>query len=159
MEINPLAAQYLNQSYVPFSNSSVAPVDSAAGLSSPGNRTDFLQMLERAAAGAEAQPAAQASEETPVLPSGKAYIDKTSELYEACLELESFLLKTLITSMRNTVQKSELVDTGFAGGFYEDMLYDEYTKEFTKNAHFGFAEMAYLELTGQKGKYINQRVI
>ncbi|MDR0314268.1 MAG: rod-binding protein [Treponema sp.] len=158
MEINPLAAQYLNQSYIPFSNSTVAPADSAAGLSSPENRTDFMQMLERAANGAEAQSTAR-EEETPVLPSGKAHIDKTSELYEACLELEGFLLKTLINGMRKTVQKSELSDTSYAGSFYEDMLYDEYTKEFTKNAHFGFAEMAYLELTGQKGKYINQRVI
>jgi flagellar protein FlgJ len=154
MEINPLAAQYLNQPYVPFSSSTGGPADSSAGLSSLANGTDFSQMLEKAT---EAQSAARA-EETPVLP-GKAYIDKTSELYEACLELEGFLLKTLITSMRKTVQKSELMDTSFAGNFYEDMLYDEYTKEFTKNAHFGFAEMAYLELTGQKGKYINQRVV
>jgi flagellar protein FlgJ len=155
MEINPLAAQYLNQAYVPFTSSAGSAAGSPANLTGPANSTDFLRMLEAAT---ETQ-SNKSTDETPVLPSGKAYIDKTSELYEACLELEGFLLKTLITSMRNTVQKSELMDIGFAGNFYEDMLYDEYTKEFTKNANFGFAEMAYLELTGQKGKYINQRVI
>jgi flagellar protein FlgJ len=54
--------------------------------------------------------------------------------------------------MRSTIQKSELLDTGFAGRMYEDMLYDEYAGEFSKNANFGFAEMAYRQLTGQRGK-------
>ena len=83
-------------------------------------------------------------------------IDKTDKLYEQCEALETFLVKTLITSMRNTVQKSEFIDTGFAGEIYEDMLYDEYTKGFTKNANFGLAELAYLELTGQRGKVIDR---
>ncbi|MDR3335137.1 MAG: rod-binding protein [Treponema sp.] len=79
----------------------------------------------------------------------KRVIDKTDKLYEQCQALESFLVKTLLTSMRNTVQKSELLDGGFAGDMYEDMLYDEYAQDFTKNAHFGLAELAYLELTNQ----------
>ena len=82
----------------------------------------------------------------PVLKKGE--IDKTSKLYEMCSELETFLLKNLIKSMRSTVQKSNLIDTGFAGGIYEDMLYDEYTKSYAKNANFGFAEMAYRDLAG-----------
>ena len=82
-------------------------------------------------------------------------IDKTSKLYEQCLELEIFMVKTLISSMRNTVQKSGLVDEGFAGKMYEDMLYDEYARKFTENANFGMAELAYLELTGQRGKVIS----
>jgi flagellar protein FlgJ len=35
---------------------------------------------------------------------------------------------------------------------YEDMLYDEYAKTYTENAKFGLADLAYLELTGQRGK-------
>jgi flagellar protein FlgJ len=81
-------------------------------------------------------------------------VDKNSELYEQCLELETFLIKTLITGMRNTVQKAGLVEEGLAGKMYEDMLYDEYAKDFTRNAHFGLAEMAYIELTGQRGKLL-----
>ena len=106
-------------------------------------------MLEKAAAARE--------QETKILATGKAVIDKTDKLFEMCQELETFLLKTLISSMRDTVQKSELLDTGFAGKFYEDMLYDEYTKDFAKNAGFGLAEMAYLELTGQRGKTLVQQ--
>ncbi|MCL2805852.1 MAG: rod-binding protein [Treponema sp.] len=73
-------------------------------------------------------------------------IDKNDRLYELCLELETFLVKNLLTSMRNTVQKSGLIDDGFAGKMYEDMLYDEYAKSFTKNAGFGLAEQAYRQL-------------
>ena len=79
-------------------------------------------------------------------PSSAVPIDKTDKLYELCLELETFLVKNLINSMRSTVQKSGLIDQGFAGKMYEDMLYDEYAKDFTKNAKFGLAEQAYLQL-------------
>ncbi|MCL2094362.1 MAG: rod-binding protein [Treponema sp.] len=72
------------------------------------------------------------------------------ELYEACLEFETILLKNLIQGMRKTIDKSSLIETGFAGEVYEDMLYDEYTKSFTRNANLGFAAMAYRELSGQR---------
>ena len=94
-----------------------------------------------------------------VFPSASPYImprnvtiDRESELYEQCLELESFLVKSLLNSMRKNVLKSSLIDTGFAGEIYEDMLWDEYAKEYTKNAGFGLADLAYLELTGQRGR-------
>jgi flagellar protein FlgJ len=90
--------------------------------------------------------------DAPRITAGTAHIDKTSKLYEQCVELEIFLVKNLINSMRSTVQKSGLIDEGFAGKIYEDMLYDEYARDFTKNANFGLAEQAYLELSGQRGK-------
>ncbi|MDR2808261.1 MAG: rod-binding protein [Spirochaetaceae bacterium] len=82
----------------------------------------------------------------------KPVIDKTDKLYEQCEALETFLIKNLLNSMRSTIQKTGLIDEGFAGKMYEDMLYDEYAKDFSKNADFGLAELAYLELTQQRGK-------
>jgi flagellar protein FlgJ len=110
-----------------------------------GGAEDFAAALKKAAASGKSGAAPQNS-------TGGAVIDKNSKLYEQCLELETFLVKTLVNSMRNTVQKSGLVDDGFAGKMYEDMLYDEYAKDFTRNANFGFAGQVYLELTGQRGK-------
>jgi len=142
MNINSIDNQYLlNQGYVPFGNSAAATTGKDSGA--------FAEMLEKAADVAKDDP-------TPILRGGKAVIDKTSKLFEMCQELETFLLKNLINSMRDTVQKSNLLDTGFAGKFYEDMLYDEYAKNFSKNAGLGFAEMAYLELSGQRGKVISK---
>ncbi|MDR2509149.1 MAG: rod-binding protein [Spirochaetaceae bacterium] len=83
-------------------------------------------------------------------------VDKDDKLYEQCEALEMFFLKTILTGMRKTVEKAELNKTGFAGEMYEDMLWDEYAKDFSKNAGFGFAELAYLELTGQRGKVIDR---
>jgi flagellar protein FlgJ len=105
----------------------------AAGRANPGAQ-DFAELLERTRASSEAAPQNQA-------------VDKNDRLYQLCVELETFLVKNLLTSMRNTVQKSGLIDQGFAGKMYEDMLYDEYAKDFTKNAGFGLAEQAYLQLS------------
>ena len=80
------------------------------------------------------------------------HIDRTDKLYEQCLALETFLVKNILTAMRKNVMKSSLIDTGFAGEIYEDMLWDEYAKDYTKNAGFGLADLAYLELTGQRGR-------
>jgi flagellar protein FlgJ len=80
------------------------------------------------------------------VPPVKSTIDKNDELYQLCLELETFLVKNLLNSMRSTVQKSGFADDSFAGKMYEDMLYDEYAKDFTKNANFGLAEQAYRQL-------------
>ena len=94
------------------------------------------------------------AESTPRIIPLKTHIDKTDKLYEQCLALETFLVKSLLTAMRNNVMKSSLIDTGFAGEIYEDMLWDEYAKEYTKNAGFGLADLAYLELTGQRGRKV-----
>ena len=117
---------------------------------------DFADMLRRVAA--SQNTASQQSESEPRSPvpgpqspstdlrSPFAKIDKTDKLYEQCVELEIFLVKSLISSMRSTVQKSSLVEEGFAGKMYEDMLYEEYAKDYTKNANFGLAEQAYRQL-------------
>jgi len=115
----------------------------------------FEEILKRTASQMNQDKAEDAADIDPHSPSSRfAKIDKTDELYKQCVELEIFLVKTLVSSMRNTVQKSKLIDEGYAGKMYEDMLYDEYAKDFAKNANFGMAEMAYLELTGQRGKQI-----
>jgi len=132
MDISSLGA--VSQAYVPFSSSS------AEAAQVHYSETAFEDLLKRT------QSAAQFAASTPLTTSTAMPIDKNSELYEMCVELETFLIKNLIKGMRSTIQKSNLIDTGFAGEMYEDMLYDEYAKTFAKNANFGFAEMAYRDL-------------
>ena len=71
-------------------------------------------------------------------------IDKTSKLYEKAMELESYFVKQMLSSMRKTVMKSE--ESDFATQTYEDMLFDEYATSMTKNAGFGLADQIYLQL-------------
>ncbi len=80
----------------------------------------------------------------------KGTIDKTSKLYEQALELESYFVKMMLSSMRNTVTKSSLTgENDFAGKMYEDMLYDELSRDMTRSAGFGLADQVYLQLDGK----------
>jgi flagellar protein FlgJ len=139
MAINAIGSFYIDQARL-------APVvsDTASGAGATSG-ANFAALLEKSVAAAEVGA-------EPQKPAGKPVIDKTDKLYEQCEALEGFLIKNLLTGMRATVQKSGFIDEGFAGKMYEDMLYDEYTKDFTKNAGLGLAELAYLELSGQRGK-------
>ena len=125
-------------------------------LSSPAssiNAPGFEELLERARSSYEAlyeDAGVSHREDKKTAPSSNAPIDKEDKLYQLCLELETFLVKNILTGMRNTVQKSGLIQEGFAGKMYEDMLYDEYAKDFTRNANFGLAEMAYRQLSGRQ---------
>jgi len=125
MEVTAVSSAYLDN----------YRLSSDAKVHSPENFADILNRAKAKNAGSSAQTG-----------SVKAPIDKTDKLYELCLELETFLIKNLLTGMRNTVQKSGLIDDSFAGKMYEDMLYDEYAKDFTKSANFGLAEQAYRQL-------------
>lgn len=72
-------------------------------------------------------------------------IDKTSKLYEKSLEMESYIVKMMLSSMRKTVMNTE-GQGSCAKNMYEDMLYDEYATLMTKNAGFGLADQMYLQL-------------
>ena len=125
----------------------------AANAAVENSSQNFSRLLEKAAsAGNDDVREMSAAEKVSVNRRPvDAAIDKNDKLYQACLELETFLVKNLLNGMRNTVQKSNLIDQGFAGKMYEDMLYDEYAKDFTKNAGFGLAEQAYKQLKQLNG--------
>ena len=74
-------------------------------------------------------------------------IDRTSSLYEKSLELESYFVKMMLSTMKNTIQKSGLMgNDSHASKMYEDMLYDELAVSMTKSAGFGLADQIYMEL-------------
>lgn len=128
-------------------------IEAAGALNIEGARSGVDRVKEFAQKSGTADFKAMLRGENPKEP---FVIDKTDKLYEQCESLEVFFLKTLVSGMRKTVEKSELTDTGFAGEMYEDMLWDEYAKDFAKNAGFGFAELAYLELSGRRGQVIDR---
>ena len=73
-------------------------------------------------------------------------IDKKSALYEQCAEFESIFAKMMLKEMRKTVEKSGLVDGGWAEDIFQDMLDDEYSKTMAKTASFGLADQLYRQL-------------
>ena len=136
MEFGMFDIQHLNPALNPFSGSPGA-LPSGLRAGDPSAFEDILRRAQGQSQGGSTQ-----------LNAGLPAVVKNPELYELCLELETFLIKNLLTGMRNTIQKSNLIEAGFAGEIYEDMLYDEYAKMMARNASLGFAEMAYRELAG-----------
>ena len=72
---------------------------------------------------------------------------RDDKLYQACQDFEAIFVKEMLKSMKSTVQKSGLLDGGFAEEIYDDMLYDEYAKKMTKTASFGITESLYKQLS------------
>ncbi|MDR0487183.1 MAG: rod-binding protein, partial [Treponema sp.] len=139
MEVTNPTTAYFDNYRTSVSSNSLAGVVNGPAVNGSQN---FASILEKMAFDKTAFDKTNASENNLSENTSKTKIDKNDRLYQLCLELETFLVKNLITGMRNTVQKSGLIDQGFAGKMYEDMLYDEYAKDFTKNANFGLAEQA-----------------
>lgn len=69
----------------------------------------------------------------------KASGDK-AEMKKVADEFESMFLTLVMKSMRNTVQKSGLMDGGNAEDIYKSMLDDEYSKIMAAQRHTGIAD-------------------
>ncbi|AXR61024.1 rod-binding protein [Leptospira mayottensis] len=69
------------------------------------------------------------------------------KLYSASVEFESIFVKMMLTEMKKTVEKSGLIDGGHAEAIFEDMLYDEYSKNLSANSSLGLAEQIYQSLS------------
>ena len=68
-------------------------------------------------------------------------------LFKACQDFEAIFVKQMLKSMKNTINKNELLDGGFAEEIYDDMLYDEYAKKMVTTARFGIADTLYNQLS------------
>ena len=69
------------------------------------------------------------------------------KLKKACSDLEAVFVNMMFSQMRNTVQKSDLFGGGYAEDMYEDMLYDKYSEEASKNNGTGLGDMLYRQLS------------
>ncbi len=123
-------------------------LSSSAVVSDPRLPGDYISSFHKDTANVADRSAAPVGAAANAGQKGK--IDKTSKLYEQGLELESYFVKMMLSSMRNTVEKSDLTGKNdFASKMYDDMLYDELARDMTKNAGFGLADQIYLQLNGK----------
>lgn len=95
----------------------------------------------------QAIPVGAAANQQSVATVGKT-IDKTSKLYEQSLELESYFVKIMLSSMRDTLSGTGIngEEKSYAQQTYEDMFFDEMAVSMTQNAGFGLADQIYLQL-------------
>ena len=69
------------------------------------------------------------------------------KLFDASVEFESIFVKMMLSQMKKSVEKSGMIDGGHAEEIFEDMLYDEYAKNISKNESLGIAEEIYKSLS------------
>ena len=76
---------------------------------------------------------------------GKKPVDKA--LMDVCYEMESLFVGKMLKEMRKNVEKNEWTHGGFAEEIFEDMLYDEYALNMSRNSNLGLAKMLYEEMS------------
>jgi flagellar protein FlgJ len=78
----------------------------------------------------------------------KAQSEKDEKkLMDACRSLEAVFVNMMFKQMYSTIQKSGLVDGGFAEEVYNDMLIEKYAEEATKGSGLGLAQMMFKQLS------------
>ena len=82
---------------------------------------------------------------------GKVKVDNLTKrekrLYDSCVEMESFLWKNVLNSMKSTINKYKLIDGGLSEEFFTDMLYDEYAMICAKSSSSNLASIMYEQLS------------
>lgn len=69
------------------------------------------------------------------------------KLWDTCVETESLFVGKMLKEMKKTVPKNEWLHGGQAEDIFEDMLYDEYSLNMSKNYNFGTAKLLYDEMS------------
>ncbi len=70
-------------------------------------------------------------------------------LQKAVKDFEAVLVAYMLKNMRNSIQKSDLMDDGLGGDMWEGMFDSELSKHITNQSQFGLAESLYRRLTGE----------
>jgi flagellar protein FlgJ len=71
------------------------------------------------------------------------------ELKKACNQFEQYFVNQLFKEMRNTVHNGGLIPKSQGEKLFEDMLYEEHSKEISKGQGIGIGEMMYKQLSKQ----------
>ncbi len=87
-----------------------------------------------------AQFQAQAAKQNRLMTEQKVGARDVAEIKKISDEFESMFLNLVMKSMRDTVQKSGLVDGGNAEDIYKSLLDDEYTKMMAQQRSTGIAD-------------------
>jgi Rod binding domain-containing protein len=74
---------------------------------------------------------------------------KNAEIKQLSEDFESLFLGMVLKSMRDSVQKSGLIDGGNAENIYRSLLDDEYAKQMASQHHTGLADQIADFLIGQ----------
>ena len=73
----------------------------------------------------------------------------SAKLKKTCRDLEGVFVSMMFKQMNSSVQKSGLIDEGYAGGLYREMLSEKYAEEAVKGEGMGIAKMLFKQLSAK----------
>lgn len=71
------------------------------------------------------------------------------QLKNACRDFEAILVKKMFDAMRKTVDRSDLIKKNQGEEIFEDLLYDEYSKNLSQTSELGLSDILYERLLDQ----------
>ncbi len=73
---------------------------------------------------------------------------KETELKKACQGFEAIILQQMLTSMRKSIPKDGLLDSGYSQEMYQSMYDEGLAKEMANGKGIGLADALYQQLSG-----------
>lgn len=81
------------------------------------------------------------------MPDPKTLTGEKKRLYDTALEFQSLFINMMLKGMRQTLHtEDDMLYGGRTQEIFEDMLYDEYSKTYSRTAGFPLAEQVYLQM-------------
>lgn len=81
---------------------------------------------------------------------------KEKKLRQACADFEAIILEKMLSTMRESVPKSGLLETGFAEATYQAMHDQELAKQLANGKGMGLGDKLYHDLTARQRLTINK---
>ncbi|HCC54032.1 MAG TPA: flagellar biosynthesis protein FlgJ [Desulfobulbaceae bacterium] len=72
---------------------------------------------------------------------------KKGKLREACAGFEALMLKQILTSARQSIPKSGLLDGGYGEEMFQSIHDDQLTQKMAQSKGLGFGDMLYRQLS------------
>ena len=113
-----------------ISNSFLNTITDASSAQAKAEEVKFKEILEKTKNAAEAED---------------------EQLLEACEEFEAYYLNKVFGQMRKTIPRSDLLEKSQGRDYFEDMLYDAYSKEIAGGSGAGLKDMLYKQLKRTNG--------
>ena len=116
-------------------------------LNDEKNKSSFREELEDATKNLNGKVSSSSIRVSPNIKEEIKADSYRKKLFDASVEFESIFVKMMLSNMRKTVDKSGMINGGYAEEIFEDFLYDEYAKKISQNESLGIAEELYKTLS------------
>lgn len=81
--------------------------------------------------------------------SSRLSLEDDKKLREACQDFEAILIKQMLDSMKKALPESNLINKNQGEKIFEDMLYQEYAENISREEPMGISDMMYRQLVLQ----------